>query len=244
MKKQTHDMMRQAYIDNQLSVEEAIRFEGELSPSEQRELQNETQFQKTLARHLAAGDDCPDEVWQKIRRQLRNEDNAVPPVRQLSPWSKLLAAAATIAIVATIALQFTRNQPHEVAQLPAFVPSEEIDTVVEVPGDYRKVGSALAANGFIVNLREPSKGQHHPIDLLGGRFLHVGDKTVAQIFFSCCQQPVQVLVEINSAQLVLDNWNSDDLSDTWYAAHRVIDRKYRVLAVSPHQPDQVLDLFS
>ena len=241
---ETQDMMRQAYIDNQLSVEETIRLEGELSAADRAELEAEANFQRCLSSQLALGDDCPQQLWHDIQRRMFEKSNDRQPSLSptgIIPWTRLLAMAACIGFICVVALLVNLPVAGE-SNIPIF--SDET-VAFDVPGDYPKVVNALTANGFLINIDRPVPGQHHTIDLNGMRFHKIDGRTVAELSFSCCGMPVEVLVEAkDGAPSALGKWTSAELTGTWFSAHREIDNKYRMIVISPHLPDQVLRLFS
>jgi hypothetical protein len=241
---ETQDMMRQAYIDNQLSVEETIRLEGELSATDRAELEAEANFQRCLSSQLALGDNCPQQLWHDIQQRMFEESNDRQPILSptgIIPWTRLLAMAACIGFIYVVALLV--NLPVAGKSNISIFPDETV--AFDVPGDSQKVVNTLTANGFFFNLDRPVPGQHHTIDLNGMRFHKIDGRTVTELSFSCCGMPVEVVVEAkNGAPSVLGKWTSAELPGTWFSAHREIDNKYRMIVIGPHLPDQVLRLFS
>ncbi|HAR67944.1 MAG TPA: hypothetical protein DCR55_17315, partial [Lentisphaeria bacterium] len=89
------DLLRQAYMDGELSVEEIIRFESERSEEEFRALQAEQAFESVLIEKLEADCACPDELWQDIQNRIAASQRQ-PQTRRLVLWLAALAAVVTI----------------------------------------------------------------------------------------------------------------------------------------------------
>jgi hypothetical protein len=224
----------QASIDGELSVDEAIALEAELSGDERAEFEREREFEKALAGELNSGPDCPDAAWEELKTQINsNADSNMPWVIRFAP----LAAAAAIAL-----LVFVNRGPAggEILISETF-DVQEFSGSAEVPGDLEKIRSSLTANNFHVKLRGPDPAAHHQVTLLGLRYGKSSDgHKVAELMFSCCGKPIKAYLFDKGHGVTV---RESDLDSNWYKGSRAIDR-YRVTVVGPHGVTDVMDLFS
>ncbi len=254
---------RQAYLDGQLSVDEAIVFETDLDSKAKARVEAEKHFETVLGERLSDHSKCPDELWTRVKTQivtesqnLRAEDLDLPAettAKAPSPapdpkrfnWRVLSLAAVLLLNLALVGLLVKQSAPK-----PGILPSDfaittdmkEFAKHAEVPGDYAKMQSALTQNGIHLTLSQPSPKEHHKIEPLGMVSRQVGDKRIAIMYFNCCGQPMTVLLMPKSENVHLDEMPLKNLDDFRVAA-KLIDN-YRVVVVGQHQPEELLRLFS
>ncbi|GEM_PF-5278258 len=225
------DLLRQAYMDGELSVEEIIRFESERSEEEFRALQAEQAFESVLIEKLEADCACPDELWQDIQNRIAASQRQ-PQTRRLVLW--LAALAAVVTIVAGLLPGGNARSLLFHSELAA------VKDRIEVPGDWQKIRSSLTEHGFHLALTEPGTDAYHKIELYGLLYHDLAGEQVAEVCFTCCGEPISVYLskdqDVDLTQLV-------DFPASTFRHSSPID-KYQVLAVGGHSPTEILSLFS
>lgn len=238
-------LIRQAYIDEQLPVEEVIAFEAKLSREDKAALEAERRFETALADRLKAAAPCPDELWARVKGQIQSPaPQTLPPARRFWPrFAKPLAWAAIVVLNLGLAAALLNRVAGRTPELElAF--NDDLQAFAEtadIPGDIEKMYACLAASRLHVALAPPSP-QQHPITPLGMRLQELGGEQVAQLFFSCCNRPMAVFVGRKEA-FDLRNIPTRGLPGNVFVATREIDN-YRIIVVGPHAPGEILDLFS
>ncbi len=241
-------LTRQAYLDNQLPVEDVIAFEESLKGEERLQVERERAFEEALSQRLREEAPCPVAVWEHLQERMNGKRGRQPWAVPFANGWKGLAIAAGIALLA--AGFFVWNPLGSVdsteqlksGALPVSV--GQCGGLAEIPGDYVKVVSALTANRIFLNMKpcdEISEG--HPIKLLGMRMLNQGDKAVAQVFFECCGQPISVFITPLSNPWAASELPMKDVKGDWFVRQRELDQ-YRIIGVGTHDPSEVLALFS
>ena len=76
MKDKSRKLNRQAYMDEQLSVEEVIEFEKGLNRGDKVEIEDEKKFEDTLISFLAKDAECPDELWNEVKARVALHSNS------------------------------------------------------------------------------------------------------------------------------------------------------------------------
>jgi hypothetical protein len=232
------ELTRQAYMDGELSVEEVIAFEASCNDAERREVAAEQAFERAFVERVSQ-DTCPDALWDDLRSRIARESRG--PTLGWRLWP-ILAAAALLTISGLAWMQSKKEvAPSLVADLSKDL--HEYCAGVAVPGDFEKVRSSLTANGFHIKLSAPDPEAHHAVSLLGVSYHDVEGSRVAELKFSCCQQPVSVFVSDMPAERLAELLQAKDNENRVYNVHEKIDT-YQVHAVSTHLPDDVLNLFS
>ena len=69
-------LIRQAYLDDQLSLGDIARYEQELSQQEAAELDEERHFESSLTEFLKKDTDCPEEFWQQLKSTLQSQSDS------------------------------------------------------------------------------------------------------------------------------------------------------------------------
>ena len=162
------------------------------------------------------------------------------------PWRHyvpVFAAAAAVILVAAVGawLVVLRTTSQRLAlSFPADL--QQFAQTAEVPGDFAKLAAALAGNGLYVTLKPPAAGGPHQVVPLGMRLQRLNGQPVAQLFFSCCGQPMCVFVA-HKEYLTVAHLPTATLPDGCHVLTHDLDR-YRVLVVGPHDPAEILRLFS
>lgn len=241
---QPKQLTRQAYIDQELSVDQTVALKEALSDEELAELEAESQFESELASRLGADVPCPDEVWHGIRRRLQAEQRSPATWQWVGSVRTVMRLAAAVAIVAIGLALWTANRSttdHGVAALPESPAA--LARLMEIHGDYDKISAALAGHGFYVKVSAPDPEQYHPVELLGLRFQQHNGQEVAEIAFACCGKPVVVYISSKQSGEWAIGSMPRELPERWFMGGREVDT-YKIMAVSPHGTEEVLDLFS
>jgi hypothetical protein len=235
------ELTRQAYMDGELSVEEIIAFETNCSALERREIAAEQGFEKAFVERVSQ-DRCPVALWNDVRARIARESRGASlGWRRVWP---MLAAAALLTIGGTLWLQGKSSKNTAPSLVEAL--SGDLHHYCEgvaVPGDIEKVRSSLTENGFHIKLSNPDPETNHTITLLGVSYHDVEGGRVAELKFSCCEQPVSVFVSNMPAERLAELLQTNDKAHRVYNVHERIDA-YEVHAVSKHLPEDVLNLFS
>jgi len=116
-----HQLARQAWVDDQLSVGELIPVEAGLTPAERTRLNQERAFEAALGERLRQGPACPEELWQRVTGELRVAASQTAPTTAVLPGPSGALGAATAPAAPTMA---------NVATVPVAAPSPG---VVPVP---------------------------------------------------------------------------------------------------------------
>lgn len=243
----TEELIRQAYMDDQLSVEEVIDFEGKLCRSDKIAIAKDKHFEDSLKLFLARESECPDSVWNEVKIRIVLQSNSWFNRVRFKIVSFRFAAAAglVIALIGTIA---TRTGPVLNTTQDKF-PIEFSDSLphfsqpATIRGNHETIRDNLFDNGFHINFEKPKENSHHSIELLGLRYIRVNDETVAQIYFSCCLRPVTVLLSRNPRLLPENNIQIENSFKTMFHVSKETE-SYRIFIVGPHPPTYILDLFT
>ncbi len=259
---------RQAYLDGQLTVEEALEFEAELTPKEKADLEAEKHFETVLGERLSDGTKCPEPLWNKLKTQMLSESGldatqllgaaavnepapepkpALPAVSRLD-WRSIGLAAMVLINIALLAVVIRdRRATGRSPVVPSeFVFTSDMDVFARdavIPGDYDKMRSGLTQAGFHLSLAaRPPRPTAHVIQPLGLRLCRVDGEQIARIYFDCCGYPMLVLVMPKTRNVTLDDLPLSNL-DGFQIASKTIDN-YRIVVVGQHSPKEILSLFS
>lgn len=261
-------LRRQAYLDDELSVDEVIAYEASLSRPQRTEIDTERRFEQALGEQLAQGATCPDRLWQRLQAELAaaraGQPAAVapPPAAPVAPvpapgvasrpatrgWQLLSTralpwwlAAAAMLVATLVVLALRPPAGPEIAftdNLQAFAKD------ARYAGDYEKVGRELATMGINVNFHPPTTppARGHELRLLGMNTVQKGADCCAVVYFECCGKPVAVVVCTKSCPMV-DHVTCKNLDGHCYKVQNAIEN-VRLMAVGPHDPVEVLGLFT
>ncbi len=246
MSDDNHILLRQAYMDNQLSLSEITDFEESLDPNAGREIEQDKQFEAALVANL--GDvRCPDALWDEICTHLSTQSNRRGwfLVVLRAHWRQVAACIAVIAGCAGMWMIRSVGDSRDAPPISLAFSTDlhEFSRDAEIPGDYDKVRGSLIANNLHVKLSPPVPGGHHAIRLLGVRFHVVDGSAVAQLYFSCCGEPISAFVCDRRTDVLGDRIGLPKGGGKLYSVTHEIDN-YRIYVAGPHPPADILDLFS
>ena len=248
MKDKTNELTRQAYSDEQLSVEEVISFEQSLSRTDKIEIEKEKQFENSLVAMLAENTECPDAVWKELKTRIGLQSNSPPQGRLRVDGLRreiLTIAALLIAMMIATALIVVPIRNHSKNEFPVLF-SDDLPTFSQsatLQGDYDRVSRSLLENGFSINFDKPHSGGAHKVELLGVRYLTINKENVAQLYFSCCRKPATVLVSRKGSKPVNKYLRVENSFKTMYSVSKEL-RKHHLFLMGIHPPNDILDLFS
>jgi hypothetical protein len=256
----TQRLRRQAYIDGQLSVDEVIAFQDELSAQERKEVDQEMAFEQAFSNHLQHADatDCPPELWHDLQnRILRDDPEGIAPSTDVDTPSlpnqhparalwfvQAIAAAAAIAIAAFLLTRNTATPPSTTAVAMA-LPTDltAFASEAKLQGDVVKIREALATTAFSdINILAPSTEDHHAIKFLGMNQETIDGEPAVRLFISCCNRPATIL--LTHADTKSLQFDDKDLPKQVYRAEKPVGQNHRITILSPHTVDAVLNLFS
>ena len=247
MKVKKDELTRQAYIDEQLSVEEIIAFEQGLSRTGKIEIEKEKQFEQALVAKLADDVECPEELWNGIRARIALQSNSWFTILHFKMLRiKFFAAAALfMAIIAAAALVIIPIR-YDQLEKPSVLFSDnltEFSRPAMLVGNYENVRNSLLKNGFTLDFNKPPNESIHKIELLGLRYLTIDRKNVAQLYFSCCARPVTVFIERKGVNWIHNDLQVENSYKTLFKANHELDN-HHIFILGPHPPSDILGLFS
>ena len=247
MKIENDNLMRQAYQDGQLSVEQVIEYEQQLSSEDKVEIAEEQRFEAAITERLKKDTQCPDMLWQDLKSRL---DSKSTKVFQLSNMRWDFLRPVMIAAVACLALigggsYFVRlfDFGEEKIAIQFNDDLSEFAQATEIPGDYEKIRSSLTQNGFHIHLNRPDPDADHHVELLGVRYHNIDGEKLAQVYLSCCKRPMAVFLAEKNTKVLPSRLQIMNKEKKMYSIQDEIDN-FRLFIVGPHPPDDVLDLFS
>lgn len=184
------------YIDNELSVSEALAFEQSLSPADRRRLEAEKRLEAALGPRLAGSQDCPDAVWEALRAKLGSR----PPEGRAAPkrvWRgiALLAAAAAIVLGAGQLWSVMSS-----GGAPGMVPPTtiaELAKLSETPATPEAVQAFLDRNAVPWTVQAfpfYAEGSHHRVELVGAAMMAYDGEPLPTVLMSCCGEPAEVII--------------------------------------------------
>ena len=237
-------LTRQAWVDDQLPLDEVIRLEESLTADERRSLERERAFEKALGEAMRQGPGCPDSLWERVRGELRQSPpETLPVVPFWRRWQRpALAWAAAAAVAAVLGVVFWPKSP---PQLPPFMTTQFsanpaiFAADAEVPGNLDKMRASLDSEGIHLAL-QPIPNGHHAITPLGLHMTEYHGEKVAVLYFSCCGQPMMALVS-KSGSLDAAHLPLQQLPPGTQLAMREIDG-YRVMVFGPHDTAELMAL--
>ncbi|MCH2175790.1 MAG: hypothetical protein MK193_08680 [Lentisphaeria bacterium] len=254
----------QAYVDEQLSVDQVINLEKRLSKEEIAELEREREYENHISNFINdSGPDCPDDLWAKLKDQMiseieQNEDVPVPsigskqkdipvvhtPKLNLHDFRVWAIAAMFIINCAFIVafLQYRNTKNDQPQNLIVF--NEDMDqfaSPAEFKGNFTDVKQYLHNVGLPVNLRTPSPNMHHKIKALGARVVKVQEQRYGEVYMSCCDKPMLVLIGRKDQQFPNEHIDFSNLS--FYHIDSKVIGDLRVWVAGPHKPDGIISLF-
>jgi len=184
------------YIDNELSVSESLAFEQSLSSADRRRLDAEKRLEAALGPRLAAGCDCPDELWQSLREQLGSKpDTGRTAYRRVWRGMAVLAAAALILVGAAQLWSVFAPGVSPPGGIPATV--AELARLSETPATPEAVQAFLDRNAVPWTVQAfpfYAEGSHHRVELVGAAMMPFEDEPVPTVLMSCCGEPAEVVI--------------------------------------------------
>lgn len=188
------DKMWNAYLDGELPASESAAFDQSLTPDERKRLTGELAFERSCAEALSRDAACPDDVWQRTLQAL--PDGVVEaPTPSAFPWywKPVAALAATMLVVISLFAIRVNSAPPEFLGLTELnVPSlQEVD---QLDGPtLAELNAFLEDNNLDVALM-PFKNEHHAMRLIGARETGYHNEKLVELFFSCCDKPVKIVL--------------------------------------------------
>ena len=232
MKTQTDNLIM-GYIDGELSPSEVAEMDRHFTDSERVRMQKEIQFESKLFERLGTKL-CPDELWNKTLKILHSEDdssssraNIIKFVNRPVVW---LALAASIAIMLG-AFQMTRD---------SYELFDQVTTVAALNSEVSQIPieKLLADNNIALTLAALSPDSHHAIEILGGYNCKISGEHVTVVNFSCCGEPLRVLVAAvggKASKTILKNFENIQIMDK--------RGNYQLALIGKHPGQEVLSLF-
>ena len=252
MSTKTQTLRRQAYVDDQLSVDEVVAFQEELSAADKKLLEQEREFERAFADRLQNEDvpGCPDALWGDLKsRVLRGETEieadepvaeAPKPMRLTWLW-QVVAVAAMIVLAATLLNRVDNVGSGDLIVLKQSNDLKEFAALADVSGDVSVIREALNDSGFAgVDLMAPDEEAHHKIEFFGMRTEMINGKKAARLYIACCGRPTTAIITFDSEGLQFDE---STINGTAYKASKLLGNGSRVTLISPHPVKEVLDLF-
>ncbi len=245
------NLMRQAYLDEALPVEDVIRFEEALSEKERQRIVAEQNLESLIVQKVSQCEPCPDELWQRIKNQIeqkaeQKQQEELTSIRQKASFKYGFLRAAVIFLVVAFSIVVLQRATTETSVLSVTFPAdlESFVKSAHVQGGKEKIYSVLTQNGFDINLDNMdamSQLTKHKIESLGISKINIKGKPAVKILFSCCNQPVVVFV-LKKEHNLPHTVKVSGSDSKYYQISKKTD-KYNVTAISPHNPENLLALF-
>ena len=259
--------LKSAYIDGEMSAKEYLEFEKTLSDKEINNLKADVEFEKSLGHHFNSGPKCPDDLWQSLKAQMeeRNEDE-VPsptPVKEVETKKPIdfkpyimsfFAAAAAVMITLSVQDKVTPNTAQPIAQAPVesnnllknsadlWTVPVSVDVLKHQSTNAKSLQDAqqlLVANNFNIDITKPNES-YHDINFLGAKKEVFNGEEVMVLFYSCCGEPMKVLVTCAGGKAcaqITNELKQDSGSKVKF--DKLID-KYRLALIGDHYSNDVL----
>lgn len=238
------EQLWQAYIDGELSAQEAAEFEASLSQPARMRLAEDMRFVRAVNERLSEGA-CPDPVWSRTQALVRERAAGPEPRSHRWYWGAAsIAAAAVVAFMASFyAFDFRGTDDASVIHAASSV--EALAAASEVDAGHENAMRYLREKGFELTLfdepeLEASMGHHRPIRIVGARQeRYAGDK-VTEVLFSCCGYPVKMLLAKQDSKAAKTLGRAAGEIGTDIQATRIIDG-YLAALVSKHSARGLLE---
>ena len=250
------ELKRQAYLDDQLSVDELIEYETDLADDELKTLQKERQFNDELSKKLKEAPACPSDLWQKLETQMKmdsemNSPKSSPVEQTKEPkaftfdW-KMMALAALLLINAVVIYSafIKKSAPESLTAENILVPKaafleQDLQTFAshgDSVSDFNDLIEQLKARNPSLKINIPPEGQHHKINPLAIKKVSISGNEITQLHFECCSKPILVLIVPKDYDFKVPR----NLK-----VHIKIVGNYKVICLgSKHDSKEVSDLFT
>lgn len=246
--KKNREMMRQAYLDGELSVSEVSEFEATLDEAERERLAAEVHLENGLAERLAQDAKCPDDVWERTKALVAEQHAPARPAR-LRRW---YWGAATLA-AASVAFFVANNAPTPAAPSAIVMAAESVEDLAataecdasrEVVQAYLHDHDVELKIGEIEKVAKGSMMKHYGIEILGARSEELpSGKRVVEILFGCCEYPVKVLMAEKGSDAAIEIGEAAGAQNKNHVlTTRTVDG-YIAALVGRHQAHGLLDIF-
>lgn len=235
MKTQTDNLIM-GYIDGELSPGEVAEMDTHFTGSERIRMQNEIKFESKLLDVLGRKL-CPDELWQKTLKMVRHQDdstsgrrtNIISFVSRPVVW---LALAASVAILLG-AFHITDSNSEYFSQVTTVAALNS--GISELP-----VNKLLEKNNIALALAAVPPDSMHAIEIIGGHNCEINGEMVTIVNFSCCGEPLRVLVATiggKASKAMLQQNNFENI--------QIMDKRgnYQLALIGNHPGQEVLSLF-
>lgn len=247
--KKNREMMRQAYLDGELSVSEASEFEATLDEAERERLAAEVHFENGLAERLAQDAKCPDDVWERTKALVAEQHAPARPAR-LRRWYWGAAALATAASITFFVAMYTPTPPAAPAVVMAAESVDDLAATAECDASREAVQAYLHKHGIeleigkIENVAKGPMRRHYDIEILGARSEKLpSGKPVVEILFGCCKEPVKVLMAEKGSDAAIEIGEAAGAQNKNHVlTTRTVDG-YIAAVVGRHQAHGLLDIF-
>lgn len=225
--------MEQAYLDEELSVDEVIHFEKNLSRKELRYFEKERLLQKSIQKKVKKSSGCPDALWGSLKEQIQQESkNKKRAHRKQQLWQ----IAAIILMMVSIALY--NFLPTAAISVPFAQDVVSLEESTQYLGKTTEIQKMLKDNGFPIIIKDPSSvvDAYHSVEYIGVSFEeHEGEK-IAKISISCCDTPAMLVIHKQKQKI-----RFDDLPEIHYHVTKS-QGEYEMSIVSVHTPKDILAL--
>lgn len=228
------DHIWMAYLDNELDAAEISEFEDQASSEDIKRLEKEKKLETEISSNLAEVK-CPEDVWKDIISDIDRIDNK----RTMRLRFAFAAGIAALFVLSSVIVYdaVTRNDYPVLKQVTTLA---ALNQEVDISGDdLSRVESLLKSYGFDLKiLPDPEKG--HKIELLGAYpFKCCPEVKVVALCFSCCGEPVRLVVMNDGTDFVKD---CECKCDEGKIQKLIKKGPYRIAVIGKHPADELLNL--
>lgn len=238
MSQPTSTERQQAWIDQELSTNELIEFEQQLSPEQKQNMLSARTFQRKLGEQLKdSAPSCPKDLWNDLKSQMSTElprDTEPPAPKASIPWRPWAALAAGLCIAWLIGWQNTKPSNSDALTLDPIAAYESGDYAIR--GSFEKTEALLHHYGYFLEIDDP-KTSYHPITYEGLKLKGDPKNPLIQLIFSCCDEPVIITLHKGEKSPKFDMPHPDG-----QMAHQIakVIGNTTAQALSYHDPKEVL----
>lgn len=236
-----------AYLDGQMTASEASAFDAGLSPEMQERLAAEMRLEAGLAERLCGDTQCPEALWKRLQLEMNNG----PARRRRLPFT--FAAAAAVCLVVGAAWSggvlprvfpgFSDNIAEAGPVLA--IPDETLEAYAshaETAATRESIERFLLDNNIHLALNDVHAmhpDSRHDVKLVGACTGKCKEKTLYEVMFTCCGQPVKIAIAkqgTSGAEMIAKSRKCHEVQES------VVMGEYVVAVIGKHPAPDLIDI--
>jgi len=167
-------------------LQKYVILKKELTAEEKNHLEAELKFERSLGNYLSDTPGCPDDLWESIQIKAESKN---PKVSYSGVIISFLAAAAAVALIFLSSAPIDKSSVFELSKVSEFTKLSETST------DIKEIEQFLLKNNIKLKIDSDKMSNYsHDLKLLGAYRAKVGDQEVVALLFTCCGEPVKVIL--------------------------------------------------